>query len=234
EDDERRQEWLKGILKEYSKQIRHYCDREPTTEGSRNSKILIPASFTGSSDVEEFDTWLLAILRWIVLSRLTGKVNDDHRIQVLGSFLDKDALHWYNDEVTGLHHSSTKWTFEKVILGLFARFVQATTMHVAAEKFEATNYDPAQGVRAYKAELQRWGSRMTQPPNSYTLRKKFLNGLPPDIISAMIERGASPNLAKLSKMVKTVERIEDNRALANFYIASSRKTQERESLYFKP
>ena len=104
-------------------------------------------------------------------------------------------------------------------------------MHVAAKRFEATTYDLAKGVRAYKAELQRWGSRMTQPPSSYTLKKKFLDGLPSSLISKMIEQGASPDLAKMSKMVKTVERIEDNKALADFYISSSKKTKLSESNY---
>ncbi|KAE9383766.1 hypothetical protein BT96DRAFT_1008808 [Gymnopus androsaceus JB14] len=162
-----------------------------------------------------------------------GKVNYDQCVQVVGSFLDEDALRWYNDEVTGLHRSQLHWTFEKVILGLFARFVQATTIHVAAESFEATEYDPEKGVQAYKAELQRWGSRMTRPPNSYALRKKFLDGLPTSIISEMIERSASPDLATLSKMVKTVERIEDNKALENFYLTSRTSVEEPDDFGYK-
>ena len=77
-------------------------------------------------------------------------------------------------------------------------------MHVAVEKFEATTYDPKKGVQAYMAELQRWGLRMTQPPNSYTFRKKFLDGLPTTIIAKMIERGASPDMASLRRMVRVV------------------------------
>ena len=72
---------------------------------------------------------------------------------------------------------------------------------------------------------------MIHPPTSYTLRKKFLDSLPYNLIEKMIEKGASPDLAKLSKMVKTVEHIEDNRALANFYIVSSKKTQQIQSPY---
>lgn len=49
----------------------------------------------------------------------------------------------------------------------------------------------------------------------------------------MIERGASPDLAKLSKMVKTVERIEDNKALANYYMSSSWKTENNTSSYLR-
>jgi len=235
DDDERRESWLKGILREYRKQIRYYCNRETvqSTVMPKGIKIPNPSRFTGSDDVEEFDTWLLALLRWIVISRLVGKVNDDQRVQIVGSFLDEDALRWYNDEVTGLHRSQLNWTFEKVILGLFARFVQATTIHVAAEKFEATEYDPEKGVRAYKAELQRWGSRMTRPPNSYALRKKFLDGLPTSIISEMIERGASPDLATLSKMVKTVERLEDNKALETFYLKSKTSVEEPDDFGYK-
>ncbi|KAE9385043.1 hypothetical protein BT96DRAFT_1007435 [Gymnopus androsaceus JB14] len=220
DDNERRESWLKGILREYQKQIRHYCNHETvqSTELLKSIKIPNPSRFTGSNDVEEFDTWLLALLRWIVISRLVGKVNDDQHVQVVGSFLDEDALRWYNDEVTGLHCSQLHWTFEKVILGLFARFVQAMTIHVAAEKFEATEYDPEKGVQAYKAELQ---------------RKKFLDGLPTSIISEMIERGASPDLATLSKMVKTVERIEDNKALKNFYLTSRTSVEEPDNFRYK-
>ena len=234
EDDDRRESWLKNILKEYKRQIRHYCDREPnlSTEMPRGIRIPNPSKFIGSNDVKEFDTWMISLLRWIVLTRLVGPTNDDQRVQVVGSYLEGKALRWYNDEVTGLHCAKRTWTFEEVILGLFTRFVQATTMHVAVEKFEATTYDPKKGVQAYMAELQRWGLRMTQPPNSYTFRKKFLDGLPTTIIAKMIERGASPDMASLRRMVRVVQRVEDNKALMDYYVSSSRKTQPTESAYF--
>ncbi|KAE9400292.1 hypothetical protein BT96DRAFT_993148 [Gymnopus androsaceus JB14] len=105
EDNECRESWLKGILREYKKQIRHYCNREPVqgTEMPKGVKVPNPARFTGSNDIKEFDTWLLAMLRWIVISQLVGRVNNDQRVQVVGSYLDGDTLCWYNNEVTGLH-----------------------------------------------------------------------------------------------------------------------------------
>ena len=198
----------------------------------RGIRIPNPSKFIGSNDVEEFDTWMISLLRWIVLTRLVGPTNDDQRVQVVGSYLEGEALRWYNNEVTGLHCAKRTWTFEEVILGLFTRFVQATMMHVAVEKFEATTYDPKKGVQAYMAELQRWGLRMTQPPNSYTFRKKFLDSLPTTIIAKMIERGASPDMASLRRMVRVVQRVEDNKALMDYYVSSSRKTQPTESAYF--
>ena len=135
EDDDRRESWLKNILKEYKRQIRHYCDREPnlSTEMPRGIRIPNPSKFIGSNNVKEFDTWMISLLRWIVLTRLVGPDNDDQCVQVVGSYLEGEALHWYNDEVTGLHCAKRTWTFEEVILGLFTRFVQATTMHVASK-----------------------------------------------------------------------------------------------------
>ena len=90
EDDDRRESWLKNILKEYKRQIRHYCDREPnlSTEMPRGIRIPNPSKFIGSNDVEEFDTWMISLLRWIVLTRLVGPTNDDQRVQVVGSYLE--------------------------------------------------------------------------------------------------------------------------------------------------
>ena len=73
------------------------------------------------------------------------------------------------------------------------------------------------------AKLQWWGARMTQPPTSYTFRKKFLDGLSMALIDKMIDWGASPNLAKLSKMVRTLQCIEENNALKDYYVKSSKK-----------
>ncbi|KAE9401748.1 hypothetical protein BT96DRAFT_991746 [Gymnopus androsaceus JB14] len=122
DNNKRNESWLKGILREYPKQIRYYCTHEmvQSTVMPKGIKIPNPSRFTGSDDVEEFNTWLLALLQWIMISQLVGKVNDDQHIQIVGSFLNKGALHWYNNEVTGLHCSQLNWTFKKVILGLSA------------------------------------------------------------------------------------------------------------------
>ena len=95
----------------------------------KGTKIPSPSTFSGSKDVEEFDVWLLSLLRWLTISRLVGAANDNHQVQIVGSYLKDDALRWYNDEVVGLHRHQIRWNFEEVILGLFTRFVQAATMH---------------------------------------------------------------------------------------------------------
>ena len=68
-----------------------------------NATVITPSKFIGSNNVEEFDTWMISLLRWIVLTQLVGPANNDQCIQVVGSNLEGEALHWYNNEVTGLH-----------------------------------------------------------------------------------------------------------------------------------
>ena len=59
-------------------------------------------------------------------------------------------------------------------------------------------------------------------PTTY-LRKKFLDSLP-TALTNKIDWQASPDLAKLSKIVRTLQCIEENNALKDYYIKSSKKT----------
>ena len=64
EDEEHCESWLKSILREYKQQIRHYCNHQPVQDAEmpKGIKIPNPANFTGSNNVEEFNTWLLSLL----------------------------------------------------------------------------------------------------------------------------------------------------------------------------
>ena len=64
EDDECCHSWLKGILKEYKKQIHCYCNGDPVQNiiMPKGIKIQNPRNYLGSNDVEDFDTWLQALL----------------------------------------------------------------------------------------------------------------------------------------------------------------------------
>ncbi|KAJ3767868.1 hypothetical protein FB446DRAFT_651431 [Lentinula raphanica] len=231
-DDERRQLWAHAVHCVYKKQIKHYVGKPlPELDGTRNIKIPTPEVYNGSSDVEVFDAWLLTVLRWMVISQYCGPDYDKFRVQLVGLYLSDKALEWYNDEVAGIHRTKKKWTFVETILGLFDCCVQATTIHQATQRFEEVEYDPEKGVRDFYSTLVRWASRMTQPPNTYAFKKRFLDGLPFDMVKRLIDKGAVPEYAKINTIVKAVERIEDNRVLQNYYVSSSRK-KSKEISYF--
>src|SRR5215471_233719 len=232
-NDERRQQWACTIHRTYINQIRHHVGQPlPTIDGIKNVKVPTPELYGGEPDVEAFEAWLLSLLRWLVINRYCGPDFDHLRVQLAGTFLKDKAIRWYNDEVVGAHRIKTKWNFEEVIISLFDRCVQAATVHQATKRFEEVLYTPDKGVKDYYSNLTRWASRMPQPPNAYSFRKRFLNGLPNEIIGKMIERGAVPEYASIRTMVKTVQRIEDNRVLQNFYVRNQKPSDPKDSKYY--
>ncbi|KAJ3816202.1 hypothetical protein F5880DRAFT_1444260, partial [Lentinula raphanica] len=102
----------------------------------RQIKVPHPESYDGSPDVEKFDAWLLALLRWILIYRYGGPDYDAYRVSLVGLYLTGKAVEWYNDEVAGIHRTKEHWTFEETIIGLFDRCVQSATVHLAMQRFE--------------------------------------------------------------------------------------------------
>ncbi|KAJ3720047.1 hypothetical protein C8R42DRAFT_643332 [Lentinula raphanica] len=87
-DDERRQLWAHAVHRVYKKQIKHYVGKPlPELDGTKNIRIPTPDTYNGSSDVEIFDAWLLAVLRWMVISRYCGPDFDKFRVQLVGIYL---------------------------------------------------------------------------------------------------------------------------------------------------
>ncbi|KAJ3751651.1 hypothetical protein EV360DRAFT_16955, partial [Lentinula raphanica] len=188
-------------------------------------KIPSPEPYDGTSDVEKFDAWLLSLLRWMVVSGYCGPSFDKYRVSLVGIYLTGKAIEWYNDEVAGIHRAKENWTFEETIIGLFDRCVQAATVHQATQRYEEVVYDPDKGVRDYYATLDRWAARMPQPPNQYSFRKRFLDGLPMDMVKKLIDNGAVPEYAGIQTIVKAVKHLEDNKVLQNYYVSSTKKPQ---------
>ncbi|KAJ3717171.1 hypothetical protein C8R42DRAFT_724803 [Lentinula raphanica] len=225
-DDERRQRWAHSVHKIYKKQIQYYVGNPtPNIDGIRQAKIPSPEPYDGTSDVEKFDAWLLSLLRWMVVSGYCGPSFDKYRVSLVGIYLTGKAIEWYNDEVAGIHRAKENWTFEETIIGLFNRCVQAATVHQATQRYEEVVYDPDKGVRDYYATLDRWAARMPQPPNQYSFRKRFLDGLPMDMVKKLIDNGAVPEYAGIQTIVKAVKRLEDNKVLQNYYVSSTKKPQ---------
>ena len=131
----------------------------------------------------------------------------------------------------GPHRTTIKWTSEEAIIGLFNRCVQAATIHQAAQQFESITYSSSKGVQDYYSTLVRWASRMQNPPHSYDMKMRFVKGLPMSILELLIDRGITPEFAKLKTIVKAVTRIEDNCALHDYYVSGKRKPSSMSSKY---
>ncbi|KAL0565038.1 hypothetical protein V5O48_016993 [Marasmius crinis-equi] len=119
-EDFARRRWTKRIHHKYRVQIREQIGRAvPTVDGLKSIKITEPTHYDGGPDVEAFDNWLLNLLRWLIVNKMSGPELDHIRVQITGMLITAKALIWYNDEVASPHRMRTHWSFEDVIIGLF-------------------------------------------------------------------------------------------------------------------
>ncbi|KAF9251459.1 hypothetical protein L218DRAFT_1010514, partial [Marasmius fiardii PR-910] len=221
-DDYNRRRWTKKIHHKYRIQIREQVGEEtPYVEGLKSIKISEPEHYKGQADVEIFEEWLLKVLRWMAVNRMCGPKADKIRVQTIGMLLSDKGARWFDDEVASPHRTQEDWTFEDVVIGIFDHCVQTSTVHQSSRKFDKVKYEPSKGIKDYYNTLVRWGSRMTNPPDKYTFKRRFVNGLPKDIVKEMIDIGAVPEYATVDTMVRAVRRIEDDRALEDYYLKGS-------------
>ncbi|KAF9254942.1 hypothetical protein L218DRAFT_1009126 [Marasmius fiardii PR-910] len=229
-DDYNRRKWTKKIHLKYRTQICEHVGVEmPYVEGFKSIKVSEPEHYTGVADVEIFEEWLLKVLHWMAVNRMAGPDADQLRVQALSMLVAQKAARWFDDQVAGPHRSQETWSFEDAVIGIFNHCVQATTVHQASTKFDKVRYDPSKGIEDYKNTLDHWAGRMTNPPDKYTFKRHFTNGLPEDIVKAMIDKGAVPKYLRVKTMVRAVRRIEDDCALENYYLKNLRTSSEYKS-----
>ena len=65
------------------------------------TKLSIPSpeEYSGSPDLEVYETFIAGILRWLRLNGLLGEDNTDFQVEYLGTRLKGDALEWYTRNV---------------------------------------------------------------------------------------------------------------------------------------
>ncbi|KAJ3477938.1 hypothetical protein NLI96_g10118 [Meripilus lineatus] len=151
----------------------------------RSIKPPEPEKYDGGDDLEDFDKWLLAVIRWMALSHLGGIGKERARLLVLGQFLSKTALEWYNTEVESPHRARRNWTFEEVICEMFDHFIHRTSGKVANQKFREVKYSTKNGVSHLFNEMTKWARRMIEVPTEYDQRVIFMGALPEEMQDTM-------------------------------------------------
>ena len=82
-----------------------------------NTKLSEPSpkEYSGSPDLEVFETFIAGILRWLKLNSLLGEDNADFQVEYLGTRLKGDALEWYTRNVERHDRPIKNWSLEAVI-----------------------------------------------------------------------------------------------------------------------
>ena len=206
QDADRRSEteWIRRIIKE------KLSDPVPENPALKSIKVSPPESFDGKDDGESFDTWLAQVCRWFRLTRVAGPEMERVRVDLLGQVLSGEAQRWYNDVIDNPDRVEKTWGFTNAVVALYIRFIHKSTILTAAEKFDAVRYHRSGGAAQVLNDLLRYASRMVQPPDEYSLRRKLWGVLPDEIVSILGKsRGLSAEYTNKEEIVRQATQIED-------------------------
>ena len=84
--------------------------------------ISPPEEYSGSSDLEVYETFVARILRWLKLHGLLGVKYTETQVQFLGTQLKGNASEWYTRNIERPNRPIRDWSLESVIEGLQKRF----------------------------------------------------------------------------------------------------------------
>ena len=153
----------------------------------KNIRVSPPEKYSGEDDIEVFDTWLNGLLRLFRVYNVTGGHKDSMRVDLCGTTLTGLAATWYADKVEAWNRKTRKWYFEDLICSMYKRFIHEVTAQNAANSYARTKFSRSKGALAFYNELQHHVSRMVQPPDEYSMKRKFLKGLPEDLVENLLK-----------------------------------------------
>ena len=152
--------------------------------------------YSGTPKFKDLENWLVTVTNCFTLSRLGGPDTavDKLRIDFLQSWLEGEALEWYNRHVVSATRAITLWMFCDMIEGLYDCFVHASSMQDAREGFQRVQYSATTGVQSFYNTLLDHAHNMSVYPDNYSILEQFLTGLLMPMVNRILEEGYSPEI----------------------------------------
>ncbi|KIK22417.1 hypothetical protein PISMIDRAFT_102364, partial [Pisolithus microcarpus 441] len=192
--------YMESLLEKYHQRIYEVvgCHTAPAGPEVKAIKIAQPKYYKGQDDIDAFDKWVNQTLHWLKIYKVTGPGRDVDRITYAGTCLEGMATQWFNQEVDGPDCTIHNWTFKDFVCAMFTQFIHEVSAQNAAER-----------LLAFYNDLKRRASRMVQPPDKYSMKRKFINGLPLPIAEGVLKsRGVSAEHTLMDQILIEVQRME--------------------------
>ncbi|KIM85631.1 hypothetical protein PILCRDRAFT_5303 [Piloderma croceum F 1598] len=94
---------------------------------------------------------------------------------------------------------------------MYKQFIHEVTAQNDANSYKRTKFSRSKGALAFFNNLQRHASRMVQTPDEYSMKRKFLEGLPDDLVENLFKsRRVSAEHTSLSKLLREVKAMESS------------------------
>ncbi|KIM60160.1 hypothetical protein SCLCIDRAFT_37598, partial [Scleroderma citrinum Foug A] len=143
-----------------------------------------------------FDEWVNQMLRWFRIYKVTGPDHDVDRVTYTGACLEDLAAQWFDQEVEGPDRVIPNWTFKDLICTLFVRFIHEASVQ-------------NRGALTFYNDIKCHAARMVQPPDEYSVQRKFINGLPMSITEGVVKsHGISAEHLPMEKILVEVQKME--------------------------
>ena len=94
--------YIELAMKRYSQRIDEQVGEEP--DGPLGPKVKAmnlpkPEKYVGEDDIDKFDEWLVQLLAYFRIFKITGLRTDATCVQYTGLYLSELAQQWYSQEV---------------------------------------------------------------------------------------------------------------------------------------
>jgi len=173
--------------------------------------------YEGSSKFSDLKKWLTDLVILFEVSMYGGEDHDKERVLSTLEFLDSEAQKWYHRHVMNVHCTCLCWTFEEVIMGLYDRFVQLSTMQDACKKLLSASYNTTSGIQGYYDILMDHAQNMVIYPDDYQIIERFLNGILDDIQEKVFDCNLLPEVNTIDDLVAYAKAIDITKKIMAHY-----------------
>jgi hypothetical protein len=203
-------DYRSDVLHRYIVMIREKMSISPEAITEiKGIKIEPPELYDGRDDLVVWERWLDGLLNYFYFYRVVGSQLDHQRVMLAGTRLSGIAATWYTQEITGMTRAPRRWTFEEVITAMFKRFLTEVTAQKAVDAFYQVSFTKAKGALGFWNELVQAAERMLTPPDPGTMKRQFLNGLPHEMVEAIVKtRAISVELSSVEDIIDASRQVE--------------------------
>src|SRR6266481_7019353 len=130
------------------------------------------------------------------------------QVKSLGTCLSSDTQEWYVCNVEHHGQAIREWTLESALKGLQEKFLHSLMHRHVATKFDATRQGSGT-VQDLLNKLEKYASWMVDPPDLYTIRRRFLAALRDSLRREVLTWGHTVEYSGFSEWTETATCIED-------------------------
>ena len=170
--------------------------------------IASPEEYSGSSDLEVYETFVAGILRWLKMNGLLDTKHAAFQVEYLGTRLKGDALEWYTRTVERHDRTIKDCSLELIFEGLQKQFLNTLMHRRASNKFD-TIEQGRKTVQDLIHELTKYAGCMVQYPDNYLFKRWLLSALRPSLQKGVLWRGITAVFTSIQEILEKSKDIKD-------------------------